>query len=310
LQVSELLSSLQAPVYIERVALSDGKHIMQARKAIRKALTLQKENAGFTLVEILSPCPTIWKKDPVEARKWVAEQMIPNFPLGVKVDRTPEIPQIVAPQHTVAEVLELTADSGHSKHQGKPCSIKVAGFGGQGVLLLGIVLAEMGMRENLEVSWLPSYGPEMRSGSAHCHVCLSKDRIGSPLISHPEVLVAMNEISLRKFAPSVAPGGLILYNRDSLPENFSCERARVECVPASEIADHLGSAKVANIVMLGALLEETECMSPKTVMDVIENEVKKPHLLEVNRRALEAGRKFVEKAAQASPVSQPDGFAY
>ncbi|HEY5164151.1 MAG TPA: 2-oxoacid:acceptor oxidoreductase family protein [Terriglobales bacterium] len=310
LHVAELLSSLQAPVYIERVALSDGKHIMQARKAIRKALQLQKDNAGFTLVEILSPCPTIWKKDPVEARKWVAEQMIPTFPLNVFRDCQPEIPQVDAPQHTVAEVLGLNKDDATAKHQGKSCSIKVAGFGGQGVLLLGIVLAEMGMRENMEVSWLPSYGPEMRSGSAHCHVCLSAERIGSPLVAHPDVLVAMNEISLRKFAPSVAPGGLVLYNRDSPPENFSCEQARVVCVPASEIADKLGSSKVANVVMLGALLEETECMSPETAMAVIESEVKKPHLLEVNRQALEAGRKFVEAEVRVGPVSQPDGFAY
>jgi 2-oxoisovalerate ferredoxin oxidoreductase beta subunit len=310
LHVAELLSSLQAPVYIERVALSDGKHIMQARKAIRKALQLQKDNAGFTLVEILSPCPTIWKKDPVEARKWVAEQMIPTFPLNVFRDCQPEIPRVDAPQRTVAEVLGLNKDDATAKHQGKSCSIKVAGFGGQGVLLLGIVLAEMGMRENMEVSWLPSYGPEMRSGSAHCHVCLSAERIGSPLVAHPEVLVAMNEISLRKFAPSVAPGGLVLYNRDSPPENFSCEQARVVCVPASEIADKLGSSKVANVVMLGALLEETECMSPETAMAVIESEVKKPHLLEVNRQALEAGRKFVEAEVRVGPVSQPDGFAY
>jgi len=79
---------------------------------------------------------------------------------------------------------------------------------------------------------------------------------------------------------------------------------------ASWVADKLGSSKVANVVMLGALLEETECMSPETAMLVIESEVKKPHLLEVNRQALEAGRKFVEKAAHAGPISQPDGFAY
>ena len=127
-----------------------------------------------------------------------------------------------------------------------------------------------------EVSWLPSYGPEMRSGSAHCHVCLSKERIGSPLVTHPEVLVAMNEQSLRKFAPTVAPGGLILYNRDSLPEDVVIAHARVICVPAAEIADRLGSAKVANVVMLGALLEETECLSPETAMAVIETMVKKP----------------------------------
>ena len=105
---------------------------------------------------------------------------------------------------------------------------------------MGQLLAEMGLREQMEVSWLPSYGPEMRSGSAHCHVTLSHDRIGSPLISQPEVLVAMNELSLHKFAPSVASGGLILYNSTKLPEGFSAPQARVVCVPASEIADRHG----------------------------------------------------------------------
>jgi 2-oxoisovalerate ferredoxin oxidoreductase beta subunit len=307
-----MLATLEAPVCIERVALSDNKNIMKARKAVRKALELQRDGAGFSLVEILSPCPTIWRKDPVEARKWVAEKMIPVFPLGVFQDRKVEIPKIEVPQKSVAEALELCEENAvaPSKHHGKPCSIKIAGFGGQGVLLMGIVLAEMGMREGMEVSWLPSYGPEMRSGSAHCHVCLSKERIGSPLVAHPEVLVAMNEQSLRKFAPTVASGGLILYNRDSLPEGFAVNQARVVCLPASEIADKLGSAKVANVIMLGALLEETECMSPETAMAVIESEVKKPHLLEVNRQALEAGRKFVEAEVRVGPVSQPDGFAY
>jgi Pyruvate/2-oxoacid:ferredoxin oxidoreductase gamma subunit len=123
------------------------------------------------------------------------------------------------------------------------------------VLLLGQLLAEVGMREGLEVSWLPSYGPEMRSGSAHCHVCLSKDRIGSPLISRPQVLIAMNEISLRKFAAEIAPGGVIIYAREKLPEDLVLPQAQVVCIPASEIADKLGFAKSANIVLLGALLE-------------------------------------------------------
>ncbi|MGZ4811910.1 MAG: thiamine pyrophosphate-dependent enzyme [Terriglobales bacterium] len=155
LHVSEMLATLEAPVYIERVALSDNKNIMRARKAIRKGLELQRDGAGFSLVEILSPCPTIWKKDPVEARKWVAEKMIPVFPLGVFRDRKVEIPKIDVPQKSVAEVLELCEDKAgaNGKHHGKPCSIKIAGFGGQGVLLLGVVLAEMGMREHMEVSW-------------------------------------------------------------------------------------------------------------------------------------------------------------
>jgi Pyruvate/2-oxoacid:ferredoxin oxidoreductase gamma subunit len=147
------------------------------------------------------------------------------------------------------------------------------------------------MREGLEVSWLPSYGPEMRSGSAHCHVCLSKKRIGAPLVSHPHILVAMNEPSVRKFAPEVPAGGLIFYNQSSLPADLPPTQAHVICVPASEIADQLGSAKAANIVMLGALLEETECLAHTTALSVLEDKVKKIGLLEIDRQALAAGRR-------------------
>jgi 2-oxoisovalerate ferredoxin oxidoreductase beta subunit len=317
LHVSELMATLEAPVYVERVALADNKNIMKARRAIRKALELQRDGAGFTFVEILSPCPTIWGKDPVDARKWVAEKMIPNFPLNVFRDRKLELPETAQPpQRTVSEVLEIAAR--HEAEQGRPArahhfkefTIKVAGFGGQGVLVLGQLLTEMGMREGLSVSWLPSYGPEMRSGSAHCHVCLSKERIGSPLISHPDVLVAMNEISLRKFAPQVEPGGLILYNRESQPPDFTAPQARVICIPASEMADKLGSTKATNIVLLGALLEETECLSPETVVGVLETKLKKAELMEISRQALVAGRNFIDSQVRVGAVTQPDGFAY
>jgi len=316
--MAELISTLEAPVYVERVALSDNKNIMKARKAVRKALELQRDGAGFTFVEILSPCPTIWGKDPVEARKWVGEKLTPVFPLNVFRDRKPEpVVGAAPPQRLVSEVLEISAkdasvsvQAGQHAHHFKDFTIKIAGFGGQGVLLLGQLLTEMGMREGLEVSWLPSYGPEMRSGSAHCHVCLSKERIGSPLISHPDVLIALNEISLRKFASQVSPGGLILYNRDNLPTDFAMPQARVICLPASEMADKLGSMKVANIVMLGALLEETECLSPETALRVVETKIKKVDLIEVNRQALAVGRNFVDNQVRVGAVSQPDGFAY
>jgi len=107
LHMAEMLSSLEAPVYIERVALSDNKNIMKARRAVRKALELQRDGAGFTFVEILSPCPTIWGKDPIEARKWIGERMIPNFQLNVFRDKKIEIPNTnVPPDKTVAEIVE------------------------------------------------------------------------------------------------------------------------------------------------------------------------------------------------------------
>jgi 2-oxoisovalerate ferredoxin oxidoreductase beta subunit len=325
LHMAELIAGLEAPAYVERVALSDNKNIMKARRAIRKALEIQRDGAGFSFVEILSPCPTIWGKDPVEARRWVLEKMTPTFPLNVFRDRRPEMPKgNEPPQRSVADVLEITSkdtlkvtlkerahDTSKSKHahRFKDVKIKIAGLGGQGVLLMGQLLIEMGMREGLEVSWLPSYGPEMRSGSAHCHVCLSKERIGSPLVSRPDVLVAMNEFSLRKFAHEVVSGGIILYNGASLPADFTAPEAQVVAIPAAEIADKLGSTKAANIVMLGALLEDTECLAPVTALSVLEDKVKKLDLLEIDRKALAAGRLFIDEQAHIGAVSQPDGFA-
>ncbi len=330
MHMAELIATLEAPVYVERVALCDGKNIMKARKAVRKALEIQRDGIGFSFVELLSPCPTIWSKDPVEARKWVAEKMIPQFPLNVFRDRKHDpVENAVIPQRSIPEVLEISsanvgtaapgcpaeqssavpAPPAH-QHHFKDFQIKVAGFGGQGVLLLGQLLTEMGMREGLEVSWLPSYGPEMRSGSAHCHVCLSKERIGSPLVSHPDVLVAMNELSLRKFAPQVAAGGLILYNAERLPQDFQLPQARVICIPASAMADKLGSTKATNIILLGALLEETECLLTATAQGVLETKVKKVELKEINRKALAAGHDFIDHYVRVGAVTQPDGFAY
>ncbi len=303
LRVCELLATLEAPVYIERVALSDNKNIMKARRAIRKAIELQRDGAGFSLVEILSPCPTIWKMTPTEARDWVAENLTRNFPLGVFRNRRLEMPENGGPpQRPVADVLGLSgpslgkeAPAATTPTDTREWKMKIAGFGGQGILLLGQILAEMGMCEGKEVSWLPSYGPEMRSGSAHCHVCLSSKRIGSPLIEHPNVLVAMNEISLRKFAPTVTPGGLILYNRRMVPADLGVSNVRVLSIPASEIADQLGAAKVGNIVMLGALLERTGALGFATAEAVLQATVKNPELLALDLRALHAGRDFAQQ---------------
>jgi 2-oxoisovalerate ferredoxin oxidoreductase beta subunit len=318
MHMAELLATLDAPVYIERVAISDNKNVMKARRAIRKALEIQRDGKGFSFIEVLSPCPTIWGKDPVEARRWVLENMTPVFPLNVFRDwkEAPAINETTPPRRSIADVLDITPKGGapdtskrKHPHHFKDVKIKIAGFGGQGVLLLGQLLIEMGMREGLDVSWLPSYGPEMRSGSAHCHVCLSRDRIGSPLVSHPDVLVAMNEYSLHKFAHEVVSGGVILYNGASLPADFTLPDMRVVAIPAAEIADKLGSTKAANIVMMGALLEETECLASGTALSVLEDKVKRLDLLEIDRKALGAGRVFVDQQTHIGAVSQPDGFA-
>ena len=145
------------------------------------------------------------------------------------------------------------------------------------------------------------------SGSAHCHVTLSHERIGAPLISHPEVLVAMNEPSLRKFGPQVKAGGVILYNGRSLPEDLKFEGVSVDCVPANEIANQLGSSKVANVVMLGAVLEATDCLPFTTAQAVLSGLANNPKLAEMNEEALEAGRNYMDTEVLVGALAGPDG---
>ena len=309
IHVSELLSTLEAPVYIERVSLHDNKSIMKARKAVRKALELQRDGAGFSFVELLSPCPTIWNMTPQESRKWIEEKMLEVFPLGVYRDRKAAPVNDTVPQITVNKLLGLEepAEEAPVTHlpevEPRPdLRVNIAGFGGQGVLLLGQILAEMGMRAGREVSWLPSYGPEMRSGSAHCYVCLAKERVGSPLVEHPDVLIGMNEISLHKFANQVGPHGSILYNNAKLPAGFPPQQAMIYCVPASETADGLGTTKAANMVMLGALLELTHTLPKESALAVLNAKVRNLKLLEVDRLAIDAGIECLrqQKAAHAA----------
>jgi Pyruvate/2-oxoacid:ferredoxin oxidoreductase gamma subunit len=119
----------------------------------------------------------------------------------------------------------------------------------------------------------------------------------------------MNEYSLRKFAHEVANGGLILYNGAGVPADFAAPGVQVVAIPAAEMADKLGSTKATNIIMMGALLEETECLAPGTAMSVLEDKVKKLDLLEIDRKALTVGRLFIDDQAHIGAISQPDGFA-
>ena len=301
LHVSELLSTLEAPVYVERVSLHDNKNIMKARKAVRKALELQRDGAGFTFVEVLSPCPTIWKMTPQESRKWIEEKMLAVFPLGVYRDRKLAPLNDAVPQVTVNQLLALEGirEEAHvesaSTEPHPDLHVNIAGFGGQGVLLLGQILAEMGMRAGREVSWLPSYGPEMRSGSAHCYVCLAKERVGSPLVEHPDVLIAMNEISLHKFAKQVGPHGTVLYNSAKLPAGFPPQQCMIYCIPASEIADKLGTTKATNMVMLGALLELTHTLPKESAFALLKAKVRNQKLLSVDCQAIDEGMECLRK---------------
>ncbi len=299
LRMSELLATLDAPVYIARVGLGDNRQIAQADRAIRKAVENQVKGLGFSLVEVLSPCPTIWKMSAVDAQIWVRDVMEKTYPLGVMRDRTATAEARAAaeeplPLARVAEALEIAEYAGPLLEAATSLAkldlqVRVAGFGGQGVLLLGEVLAEAGLHAGLEVSWLPSYGPEMRSGTSNCHVRLCTEAIDSPLVSAPNVLVAMNEPSLRKFAGTVATGGWVLYNGEEVPAE--CARADVRMLAAAftQIAEELGEARAANMVMLGALVEIAGAPGEASV-DAALRKLVNGRWLEVDRRALERGR--------------------
>jgi 2-oxoisovalerate ferredoxin oxidoreductase beta subunit len=312
IKICELLATLEAPVYLERVALGNNKQIMSAARAIKKALEAQKRGLGFSMIEVLSPCPTIWKMDPVVAQQWVEEELTKHFPLGVYRDRTKDAvprptPAAVPDLEQLPEILGLARDGNpmEAARSQAPLdlAIKVAGFGGQGVLLLGEVLAEAGLAGGWKVSWLPSYGPEMRSGTSNCHVRISHRSIASPLISRPNVLVALNEPSLRKFLPTVETHGLVLYNGETCPED--CRRPDVDLVaaPFTHFADELGGAKATNMVVLGALLERAHVPFEHEVVEVLRRLVRSQKWLEIDLAALARGRQAVEDYAEAGDES-------
>ncbi len=310
LHVSELLATLEAPVYIERVGLGDNKQIVQATRAIRRAVENQVRGLGFSLIEVLSPCPTIWKMSPVEAQRWVCDVMEKTFPLGVFCDRTKEaqprkLPEAAPELEQIPRILGVadedlpegnTAESKLAEEV--DLRVRVAGFGGQGVLLLGEVLAEAGLDAGLEVSWLPSYGPEMRSGTSNCHVRLSTQPIDSPLVTAPNVLVAMNEPSLKKFDTSVGPGGWVLYNGETFPEECVRKDVHVLALPFTHVADELGDSRAANMVMLGALLEFSGALPQASIDAALRRLVKNPRWFELDERALARGRELYRESFQ------------
>ena len=176
----------------------------------------------------------------------------------------------------------------------KTTQILIAGFGGQGILFAGKFLAYKGLLEEKQVSWLPSYGPEMRGGTANCNVVLSEDPIGSPIITAPDVLIAMNLPSLQKYVDSVVPGGQIYV--DSTLIDAKVERTDVEVfyIPATGLAKENGIATLANMIIVGSLLKNNPELSFEGASETVAKLVppKKQALVELNEKALQLGRDY------------------
>jgi len=180
--------------------------------------------------------------------------------------------------------------------------IVISGFGGQGVLFAGQLLAYAAMDEGRHVTWIPSYGPEMRGGTAHCTIIISEDEIGSPLVRNPKAAIAMNMPSLDKYEPLVASGGVLIVNSSLTTRAPTRSDIRVVEIPANNIAEALGNTKLVNLVLTGALLAATRVLPLEAVERALEAHLPERHrsLLEANVRALHQGAALVEGQPEAA----------
>ena len=175
----------------------------------------------------------------------------------------------------------------------KTSQILIAGFGGQGVLFAGKFLAYKGLCEDRQVSWLPSYGPEMRGGTANCSVTVSDSPIGSPIISHPDILIAMNLPSLDKYEDSVKPGGQIYIDSTLIERKVNRTDVSAFYIPATQMASDSGLTTLANMIIMGKVLKETNGFG-ENVRDALSKVVSAKHadMLDFNLKALELGKDF------------------
>ncbi len=298
IHICELLDTLKAPVYIERASLSNSNKIRKARRAVRKALQIQKEGKGYAFVELLAPCPTILRMDARGIERFINEEMEKEFPLKRFRDRSNEASPLIRPRSIVSkdaldnafgldhgETIDVLPDPTFQQK-----GVKIAGFGGQGVLSMGLALAQAANLAGRFVSWYPDYGPEQRGGTSNCSVVISGEAIGSPVVDSPDILVAFNKPSLDKFAPNVRPGGLIIY--EALAGEFQPPEGVVAvALPATQMATEMGAEQAANTAMLGALMGRGDLGITREFFGrAFEHTfAKKPKLIPLNLKILDAG---------------------
>lgn len=303
----ELIDNLKAPVFIERVSVANPKKIKQAKRAIKKALKIQKEKKGYAFVEILSPCPTNLRLGVEETEDFLVNQMEAEFPLGNFRDLSSE----VEPMHRSHSDFSMNSlddifnvnreDNKDPIHDSdfKPINIKISGFGGQGVLSAGLTLAEAACHENRYVSFYPSYGPEQRGGTSSCSVIISGDVIGSPVVNKPDILIAMNKPSLDEFADNVVDGGILLYDAN-IKDFIAPEGIKAVGVPALDIATEMGNVKAFNTVFLGVMMEISRRHSSTLSEDAYKEGISsifaaKQKLISFNHDVLDAGAKWARE---------------
>jgi 2-oxoisovalerate ferredoxin oxidoreductase beta subunit len=313
MKMAELIAGLDGPVYVERVALFDAKQRNRARKAILKGLTRQVEGRGFSFIEVLAECPTHLRLTPGETERWVKEQMVPVFPLGVKKDVARE-PWIApgAPVHDAERVLGVigaSADAAPRFCTAFPTHIaphdialKLAGAGGDGAQTAAMLIARAGINEGFDATHIPSYGPESRGGTSYADVHVASDEVLSPASPSPHVLIAFNAPSLERFAPTVRAGGTIIYDSSVIvAPPATAAGVRVHGVPLTAIAAELGNPLVKNIAALGALRAATNLFPAATFLAAVRQMLKgKSAMIPINEKAFERGAKAIGAPADVS----------
>lgn len=302
MHMCELLDNLEAPVFIERVSLSDVKQVRKAKIAIKKALKIQKEGKGYTFIEVLSPCPTNLRQDAESVEEFIKNHMEKEFPVKRFRDKSKERKPILRNKSDfsiesldkIFKIDRKNAVEVIAEPDFKTVNVKIAGFGGQGVLSAGLTLAQAACSEGKHVSWYPSYGPEQRGGTANCSVVISGDTIGSPVVDECDVLIAMNRPALERFEKEVKEKGLIIYD-SRVGEYKTDKKIKVVSVPAVDIATSCGNPKTMNTAILGVLMEIGKNILPNNAYynGIKEIFASKPKLIDLNIEVLEAGAKWM-----------------
>lgn len=308
MKMCEVISQLTAPTYVERVSLHDAPHIRKTRNAVKKALQNAKERKGFQFVEVLSTCPSGWKMDSVKSMEWVKEKMLPLYPLGVYRDKgeearvierpVPEMdPVAVWKKLGISDAADVDFARGAVPDEYRKMSIRVAGFGGQGIMVTGQALAGVALEYGYNVSWLPSYGPEMRGGTANCSVNIQDGTIGAAEAVKPDMLLAMNRQSLEKFEASIVTGGTLIYNSTLIDIEPVRTDIKVFAIPVTGLADNLNNTRVQSLVSVGAYAAITSMFTVDDVITLLPKlfKGKKQAIIDLNAKAVKAGFDFVKE---------------
>jgi 2-oxoisovalerate ferredoxin oxidoreductase beta subunit len=307
MKMAELISVLDGPVYVERVALYDNRRRTHAKRSIKKALELQVAGTGFAFVEVLSECPVHLGLEPEAAEDWVRDNMVPIFPLGVKKDITdraafPVIPTASFDPEQALRALGATTERPPRFAERFPThidpediSFKLAGSGGDGAQTAAMILTRGAVNEGYDSTHIPSYGPESRGGTSYADVHVAMKEVLSPAAPRPHVLVAFNTPSLARFGPAVRPGGMVVYDSSvisALPDGLATG-VRTVAVPFAGVAKDLGAALVKNIVALGALQGATKIFPEETFLTAICATLKaKCAMIPINEEAFRVGAKL------------------